>query len=100
MGGDLAITGRLCVLVNYFLVWLDNVITMISCSRMSVARSHPDAGFLEQVVQEVGIKRRQFLAQPVPEMPGRDAVSPMPEFLSQAVRVLIVRMPWATGSNC
>lgn len=55
---------------------------------------YSDAAFLEQLVQEMEKERRQCPAQPVPEMSGSDTARQNPEFISQAVRDLVVGMPW------
>jgi predicted nuclease of restriction endonuclease-like (RecB) superfamily len=55
---------------------------------------YSNAEFLEQLVQEMKKDRRQFLAQPGPETSRSDAVLQSSESLAQAVRDLVVGVPW------
>ena len=55
---------------------------------------YSNAGFLEQLVQELKKKGKQFLEQPVPEKIASSGVGQIPEFLAQAVREMAASVPW------
>jgi predicted nuclease of restriction endonuclease-like (RecB) superfamily len=55
---------------------------------------YSDTEFLEQLVQELKKMGRIFLEQPVPEIPESVDFSLKGEFLEQAVRELVVGVPW------
>ena len=55
---------------------------------------YSNAGFLEQLVQELKKKGKQFLEQPAPEKIASIGVGQIPEFLAQAVREMAASVPW------
>jgi predicted nuclease of restriction endonuclease-like (RecB) superfamily len=55
---------------------------------------YSDAGFLEQLVQEIKKKGKQFLEQAVPESFASVGVDEIPAFLAQAVREIVASVPW------
>jgi predicted nuclease of restriction endonuclease-like (RecB) superfamily len=55
---------------------------------------YSNAEFLEQLVQELKKKGKQFLEQPVPEKIASIGDGQTPEFLAQAVREMAASVPW------